>query len=169
MKVDFFSKEYVREPCRTDKKFGIIDLQPARTTTDKTEKWTATVNNRNKKSIQFIPIDHNIPLYNRKGSLSKRCDGMLFFSESWKIICFVELKAEGTGEHENWIKKAVGQLKNTICHFKANHPGLKYDSRVAYVCSLHNYKIPQPISTSRQKFEDQTGYLLNINHSLQFF
>lgn len=167
MSVDFF--KYISEPPRSDAEFGIIDLEPSETTTDKSKSWNATVNNSTGKSIQFIAIDHKIPLYGKSRSkLSKRCDGMLYYPESNEIMCFVELKG-GNPQHGSWLKDAIVQLQVTIKHFRENHPDLLYAVNIAYAANENlEPEMPLPISTSKNRFEYQTGFFLEICNVLQF-
>ena len=59
--MDFFDPKYVTEPPRNEALFGLVDDGfLARSTTKDETNWVAVVKNRKGKSVQFVPVDHNI-------------------------------------------------------------------------------------------------------------
>ena len=62
--MDFFDTKYVTEPPRNDALFGLVDDGSlARSTTNNESSWVAVVKNGQGKSVQFVPVDHNIQVF----------------------------------------------------------------------------------------------------------
>ena len=147
--IDFFDSKYLTEPARADSQFGICDNgRLAYTTTQgDTAKWIAVVSNEDQRTLQFVPVDHNIVVYNAKGEEMSQCDGMLY-AEGNLWLVFVELKDKTRLRY-----KPYEQLESTIQLFLANHDYKLFSKRFAYAV---NRKHPQ-FAHSR-KDEMQTFY-----------
>ncbi len=135
--------------------FGICDNKtekekPAFLLYDNKEAWNAVVVSENKTDFNFIAVDNNIPYSDKKGNEKKRCDAMLWTSNS---VVFIELKDQA----RDWLDKAIEQLKSTIEYFD-NVDGLnKFKFKKAYVCNkarpFFNYQFKDRI----QQFYNETG------------
>lgn len=128
--MDFFNSQYITESTRNDIRFGLIDNGLlARSTTKDEDRWLAEINNSQGKEIQFIPVDHNIKIFDGQNERSM-CDGMLYDHEkTW--IAFVEMKEQIS----EWMRDARKQLESTINSFKENHDINLFKFRFAYAAN----------------------------------
>lgn len=133
--VNFLKVEHRIEPSRNDVKCGIVDgddANPAYTTIEDVTKWNATIDNPDACEFQFVPVDNNIIIYKANGKdKDSTCDGMLLV-DAKRMIAFIELKDVEKGGFSD----AIGQLKNTIQHFLANHQYDIFRNRRAYAANI---------------------------------
>ena len=148
--IDFFDSKYLTESARTDSQFGICDNGRLAYTTPQGDpaKWIAVVSNEDQRTLQFVPVDHNIVVYNAKGEEISQCDGMLY-AEGNLWLAFVVLKEVRTG----WKKKPYEQLESTIQLFLANHNYRLFSKRFAYAVNRKH-----PHFAHSKKDEMQTFY-----------
>ncbi len=162
MSVDFFSAT-CKEPAQTSDLFGICDDQDgtiAYTDIQDTDKWIATVKNKNQVEVTFIAIDHCIAILNREtNDMESTCDGMLTFENH---IFLVELKKQRKG---GWLSEAKGQLENTI-NLLSEHQspvldGIRY--KKAFVCNRKHLNLKTIDNELAKKFFKETnGFRLDI-------
>lgn len=127
--IDFFDSKYFTEPILTVSQFGICDNERLAYTTTQGDsaKWVAVVSNKEQKTLQFVPVDHNVVVYNSRGEEISQCDGMLYTADNmW--LAFIELKEVRTG----WKKKPYEQLESTIQLFLTHHDYKFFRKRFAY-------------------------------------
>lgn len=160
-KLDFFAKQYVTEPPRTETSFGIIDDGSLSRTTIEGDsaQWDAIVTNVRQLTVHFVPVDHNIEVRRPNGDLESLCDAMLW-RDGW--VCFVEIK----DRHESWISEAVEQLKSTIAVFKASHDWNGYGKREAYACNRRHGRFKASKMQEMNDFRRETGFRLNIVNTI---
>lgn len=143
------------EKVKTVQEFGICDNKtekekPAFIVYENKEDWNAVVVSENSPDFGFIAVDNNIPYKDKTGNEKKRCDAMIWTSNS---VVFIELK----NQTRDWLDKAIEQLKSTIEHFD-NVDGLdKFKFKKAYACNkarpFFNYQFKDRI----QQFYNDTG------------
>lgn len=160
MKVNFFAQEHRKEPLKQDPLLGICDPEgelPAYTTTEHgADKWCATIQNNEKKRLQFIAVDKNIDIRKPDGKQESRCDGMIFVADT-KELSFIELKDYHIG---GYIGSAEEQLLKTLEYFLANHHYEDFKNRRAFAC---NPRHPYFAFSARQRiteFYKQTHFRL---------
>lgn len=149
-KVNFLKQEYRIEQSRKDKKCGIIDGKdelPAYTTIDTTLKWNAIIDNANSKEFVFVPIDHNICVYRKDGTLDSTCDGMVLVHEL-KLLAFIELKDVRIGG----MAEAIGQLRHTIELFEQNYRYDIFKIRRAYAANIAHPQFHYNMKDEIEKF-----------------
>ena len=134
--INFFDSKYLTEPARTDSEFGICDNGRLAFTTKQGDpvKWIALVSNEKQNTLQFVPVDHNIVVYNIKGEEISQCDGMLY-AEGNLWLAFVELKDKTRLRH-----KPYEQLESTIQLFLANHDYKLFRKRFVYAVNRNSLK-----------------------------
>jgi hypothetical protein len=164
MNINFFDANC---QSQTNKyKFGLCDDpngDPAYIDTDDCSKWIAIVENNQEIEVIFTAIDNCIEILRSDGKMDSRCDGMLTYNS--KII-FVELK-ERKSKNSNWVGKGEEQLKNTISVFINNHDLAIYKSKKAYIA---NNKKPNFQSSQKERmnrFNDETGFRLIIQNTIE--
>lgn len=150
--INFFDRKNLTELSRTEQLFGICDNGSLAFTTSEGDvnTWVAVVHNSKGTELQFVPVDHNIIVLNKKGEELSQCDGMLYATDkTW--LAFVELKEV----RKNWKKKTYEQLESTIQIFLKNHDYWSFRKRFAYAV---NRKHPHFVRS--YKDEMQTFYNL---------
>lgn len=144
--IDFFHFKWVTEPSLSEERFGIIDDgELSYTKRDGSEdEWDALVLNLQEKEVQFVPIDHNILVY-ESGNERSMCDGLLYTLEH-DYVSFIEIK----NRRENWIEEAIGQLESTIQVFVASHSDIAKGNRYAFAC---NPQRPHFVSSRKERMQ----------------
>ena len=147
----------------TDEKvFGICDdptlRNPAYLDFVDDTKWIAWVDNDAQKSVTFTAIDHCI---NVQPTNAERCDGMLHYEAT---LIFVELKERIGGR---WLGKAKDQLQSTIDIYKANEDVNIYDRHYGYVANRQRPYFNAASPALAEQFEDETGFVLIIDHFIK--
>ena len=166
MPVDFFII-----PCQNtlnDKLFGLCDDSPPANTPAYTSlinksKWIAKVKNDREFDVLFIAIDNCLNIKKPNGHIDSSCDAMMIYNN--KII-FVELK-ECDDNKNAWIRKADAQLRNTIQHFKSNHPIAIYSDKKAYISNNKHPNFRSTQAIRMEKFKDDTGVQLRIENTIE--
>lgn len=160
MMTDFFSDESLTEDCISHQVFGIIDKNPAASTTEIDIGWIATVNNPKEQKIQFTGIDHN-KYFSDLFQSGKRCDGMLYYKdEPKKSVIFIELK---TGLNTvKWVYKAKLQLLNTVKKFNECHNYSDFEQRQAFASNAMDYATSVPRLNDIEEFFE-LGFEFNVN------
>ncbi len=156
--INFFDKAYLTEPARTDVEFGVCDpgdSKPAFTTIDP-QLYQARIENPLAKTIQFVPVDHNLDIRRTNGDLESTCDGMLY--ESPAYIAFIELKDKESG----WASEAVEQLGNTIGIFSLNHNIAGFRRRFAYAANCKHPYFHRSFKEVMQRFTAETKFVLRF-------
>lgn len=160
---------FVDPKCITDTNeriFGICDdpppsKAPAYLDFADGEKWIVWVENDEQKNVAFTAIDHCVEIRRLDGSLESSCDGMLQYDNA---IVFVELKDRDGGR---WLGKARDQLQITIDTYKA-HVGLGDFSRYyAFIANKQRPYFNAANPALKEKFEDETGFLLIVDHVIK--
>jgi hypothetical protein len=155
--INFFDRSYQTEEVHSDELFGICDDgKLAFIDTSDEGHWNARVENKDKQPVNFVPVDHNIIVYDYDYNEVSMCDAMLYIPQHW--LAFVELKTSP----KRWISEAVSQLQSTISIFKRYHDSTMFTRRQAYAS---NRCRPQYHSSQRElldKFRRETGFRLNI-------
>ena len=121
--------------------------------------WIAAVTNDPPQEIAFRAIDKCLILNKPDGTLDNRCDAMLTYSDN---VIFVELKHR---TFRGWLDDGELQLRSTIKHFKQNHNSAAYALRNAYV-SNSAIRYPEFELERKEKFEDETGFMLKIDTNI---
>ena len=163
--IDFFDSKYLTEPAQANRLFGVCDNGSLAYTITSGEptKWIAVVTNDRQKTMQFVPIDHNIVVHNKKGEEISQCDGMLYDKDySW--IAFVELKEVRKLKK----KKPYEQLESTVKLFLANHDYKLFGNRYAYVANRKQrspfaYSYKDEMQTFRNRYRFRLLYQRDIN------
>jgi len=166
MSIDFSLAKCQDSSSR--KLFGICD-DPAPATTraylDELDgaKWIAVVQNECTYDVLFTAIDHCIEVPPRPdGRTSKRCDGMLTYSNT---VIFVELK-ERAQLGTDWIRDAEKQLKDTIAQFETTELAENFKEKKAYASNSEHPKSKQSYLVRVEKFFENTGYVLRIENRI---
>lgn len=162
-KINFFDITFQKETARTDCEFGIYDPgnnQPAFTTTD-VNLYQAVVHNPLCHSLLFVAVDHNMDLQRPNGDLESTCDGMMF--DDHQYLSFVELKDKGG----KWANEAVGQLKNTIRLFTANHRLEDFQRRYAYAVNVQHPVFNRSFKQIMQQFKTETKFVLRMGRIIK--
>ena len=157
MEVDFFDPQYVKEPPRTDPEFGICDKDGISfTLTDgDPDKWVAVVHNETQAECQYVPVDHNIVVRNKRGEERSMCDGMLYKTDlSW--LSFIELKEVRKG----WKSKPLEQLESTVQVFLASHDPNSFGHRFAYAVNRRHPRFAYSRKEEMQTFRNKYGFSL---------
>jgi len=160
--VDFFDEKYRMEEARNDELFGLNDGNPcAYTTTDGVkEDWNAIVENPDKCTLQFTPVDKNIIILRANGDKNKSCDGMLYIKK--KLLCFVELKDAGYG---GWLDVVIGQLKSTLVEYGNYNDRVPFKKKICWAANKqHGFSVS--FMKRMQEFRNQTGFLLKVGKTL---
>lgn len=158
--INYFHSSYRREEPRTDSKFGIGDNGKLAFTTLVEGETIVEVLNKEGRSVQFTPIDHNV-IVMENGNERSQCDGMLHIPATKELI-FVEMKTSEKG----WITEAIKQLESTINHFAANHVVEDFKKRSAYAA---NSRHPYFQSSKKEEcavFRARTKFRLNITNRI---
>lgn len=165
--IDFFDSKYIPacEKTRKERKFGICDSSMgAYTSLD--GNYDCLVINKHQKDIQFIPIDHNIPFFDKNGKQLSSCDGMLYNADyRYEFIVFIELKS-GTNKR-NWRSDAINQLLSTVRVFICNHDPNKFNKKKCYASNAVHQIIGKVYQNELNDFAEQTaGFILKINYEV---
>ena len=154
--INFFDSKYLTEPARTDSEFGICDNGRLAFTTKQGDpvKWIALVSNEKQNTLQFVPVDHNIVVYNIKGEEISQCDGMLY-AEGNLWLAFVELKDKTRLRH-----KPYEQLESTIQLFLANHDYKLFRKRFVYAVNRKHPQFAHSRKDEMQTFHDKYKFRL---------
>jgi hypothetical protein len=113
--------------------------------------------------VLFTAIDHCIEVPLRPdGRTSKRCDGMLTYSNT---VIFVELK-ERAQLGTDWIRDAEKQLKNTIAQFETTELPENFTEKKAYASNSEHPESKQSYLVRVEKFFKDTGYVLRIENRI---
>lgn len=156
MSINFFTEKCQKHINAT--RFGICDnknnTKAYITTTDET-KWIATVENQQTVEVTFTAIDHCIEISKADGSMERRCDGMLTYTNN---IVFVELKNQKT----NWISDAIEQLKSTIDCFTEYHDINLFQRKRAFACNKRHPSFQFSHKETMKAFFDTYKVRLNI-------
>ena len=159
MQVNFFEATHAQTTNATN--FGICDDQdrtPAYIDKTNTDKWVADVRNIYKKVITFHPIDNSVDTLRPDGTMDNRCDGMMEYDN--KLI-FIELKDR---DCQGWVRDGLTQLKSSIGHFeKAHHAMLSSLTIKAQLCNKQRPRAVIACNIDRERFRDETGYIVEIN------
>ena len=158
---DFFDPKYRTELSRSDRQFGIGDDGRMAFTTGTESETVTFVNNPAEITLQFVPVDHNIPIRNERGEDVSLCDAMIYtlLPMGQRDIYFVELKDRS----KNWISEAVEQLKSTIKYFSHQYPNDLFRFRVATASNKKKPFFDYSHKDMCVEFRNETGYRLNIN------
>ena len=158
---DFFDPKYQTEASRTDTEFGIGDDGRMSFTTIEEKDTITVVKNPAGISLQFVPVDHNIPIKNESGGEASLCDAMIYtpFAIERKDIYFIELKDRS----KNWISEALDQLKSTIHYFSQQYPNELFRFRTATASNKQRPFFDYSHKDKCAQFKSDTGYRLNIN------
>ena len=159
--MDFFDPKYLTESPHNEAMFGLVDDGLlARSTTSNESSWVAVVKNRQWKSVQFVPVDHNIQIF-EDGNERSMCDGMLYdMDKSW--LAFVEMK-EQIGE---WMRAARLQLESTIAIFKKSHNAEEFRYRFAYAANRKHPHFQFSQKQVMQEFYNQYKFRLLFQNNI---
>ena len=159
--MDFFDPKYLTESPHNEAMFGLVDDGLlARSTTSNESSWVAVVKNRQWKSVQFVPVDHNIQIF-EDGNERSMCDGMLYdMDKSW--LAFVEMK-EQIGE---WMRAARLQLESTIAIFKKSHNAEEFRYRFAYAANRKHPHFQFSQKQVMQEFYNQNKFRLLFQNNI---
>lgn len=161
-RLNFFDTAYQLEEDRTELVFGIVDPgngQPARTT-DNPDLYQAIVRNPQRRTLRFVPIDHNMDIRRPNGDPESTCDGMMHSGNDY--LAFIELKDKEQG----WASEAEGQLRTTISLFKANHDDSRIRQRCAYAVNVRHPFFHPSFKQVMQQFKSQTGFILRFGREI---
>lgn len=166
--IDFFDPMYIspQEKTRKQQQFGICD-SPTGAYTSLDDSYDCLVINKYQKEIQFTPIDHNIPFFDKNGKQLPSCDGMLYNkNDKYECIIFIELKS-GLNLR-NWRGAAKKQLLSTVKVFINNHDPDKFNKKRCYASNAVNEIIRNIHQNELQDFAGQThGFILKINYEVE--
>jgi hypothetical protein len=139
------------DPRNDEKSYLVFDVE---------ETWTLSVLNKNKKSIQFYPIDGCVKILKENtNDKESTCDGMLLYDNQLILI-------ELTEDYYKSVQDCIDQIKSTILLFIKLHPNLNLSKRFAVVSNLA--KPNSTISFERcEEFREDTGFGLSIKTILK--
>jgi hypothetical protein len=162
---EFFLEEYIQQSCK--KRFGVCDTPPppsekAYIDEDNGKDWIAVVENHDKKSISFVPIDNCIELRRPDNTMDNRCDGLLYYDTT---IIFVELK-NATSKGNDWIVHADKQLRATIGHFEISSHDKSIERKRAYIANSAKPRFRSSQAERMERFLSDTGYVLRIENRI---
>lgn len=127
--IDFFSYVYAK---LNDDLFFIKDdhgQTPVKLIySDSADKDCVKVVNDLRENVEFIPVDHNIPLKRIDDSDDEICDVLLVTGNR---LSFIEIKDVRDG----WRPKAKSQVESTIKHFDVHHSNDRR-KRQAFLCNV---------------------------------
>jgi hypothetical protein len=158
MKIDLFSTTCFEH--RTDS-FGIDDTTPEKPAkTGAFIDGIAKVENNNKWSIYFVPIDKNIDCLKPDGNQDSRCDALLIVirPQSKYDFYFVELK----NVKKDWITDGTKQLKFTILNFKENYNLSCISKKNAFLANKSHPNYHYKNTALMEQFKNETGFRLSI-------
>jgi hypothetical protein len=163
MPIDFFNADCHSHSNKV--KFGLFDPPdnekiPACIKENDPNTWHGTINNPNEIDVNLYAIDHCIPIDRTDGSKSKRCDGMLHYGNR---IVLVELKDSNTGR---WPTKAREQLTETFQAFTDSYNIADFAITEAYICNKQRPVTNSNHGSNIERFKDDTGLLLKIQHEI---
>jgi hypothetical protein len=164
MAIDFSIPACVTET--NEAVFGICDdsppsIDPAYLSFQNAEEWIAWVDNDQNKTVTFTAIDHCVEILRPNTEKESSCDGMLSYD---KTIKFVELKDRN---YSGWLGKAIDQLQITIKIYKADVGMAAFDKYFAFVANKQRPFFKGANSSLSQRFEDETGFILRVEHVIK--
>lgn len=167
--LDVFAEDLCTEPPRTQSIFGINDGEPDAPspelrrayTTSEGNDWNAIVDNAVGKTLQFIPLDHNVTL--GEILLDGLSDGLLYTTEDSSYIAFIELKSKG----KRWIQEGIEQLEKTITRYQNGSNPKQFAHRCAYLCNNRHPHFHYSHKQEMQRFRDKTSFRLHIAQKIQ--
>ncbi|HEV3412222.1 MAG TPA: hypothetical protein VG101_07080 [Puia sp.] len=124
-------------------------------------KWFAWVDNDKEKNVTFTAIDHCIEIKRPNGETESSCDCMLQYDTT---LIFVELKDRDSGR---WLGKARDQLQITIDKYKSNVGLNGYTRFYSYVANRQRPYFNAASPALAEQFEDDTGFVLVIDHFIK--
>ncbi len=157
MSINFFDRGCQESPI-TASSFGICDAQDgSKAYTDILDAttWVAKVENPEAKAIIFTAIDGCIEILREDGSIERRCDAMLIYTDN---IVFVELKEV----NKQWINDAIEQLEITIQNFRANHDLNLFKHKRAFACNKKHPSFHVIEPETKRRFFDTYRVRLNV-------
>jgi len=161
MFINFFAAACQNHTTAT--RFGLCDDEnntPAYIDTSDQLKWIAIVENQKIVKVTFTAIDNCIAILKADGSMERRCDGMLTYTDN---IVFVELK----NQRRNWISDAVEQLKITIeCFTKHHNLGL-FTHKKAFACNKKRPNFCHSHKETMRRFFNTYKIRLNIQAEIK--
>lgn len=159
--IDIFDPELLVEEPRSEVLFGINDgdsnattkeLRRAYTTiTVGADSWNAIVHNASRRSLQFVPVDHNV-------EMDALCDGILYECVANAQLVFIELN-EG---RKDWIQQGVEQLRRTINASKGSIRSIGFARCEAYLCNSRHPHFAYSHKEVMQRFRNETSVRLYI-------
>lgn len=159
--MNFFSPSHTHEQPRTEVTFGLIDDGVmTKSTILASDKWMATVNNPQQRSVVVTPIDHNIIVTDNNGNEISQCDAMIN-SENY-FLSFVELKVRD----KQWIEKAISQLESTVEIFHRHHDYHDFRHRRAYACNPRRPHFSSSHKELAQRFYSRHHFRLHIEATI---
>lgn len=146
--------------------FGICDdappsVDPAYLSFENAEEWIAWVDNYHKKDVTFTAIDHCLEILRPNGDQESSCDGVLSYD---RTIKFIELKDRDSGR---WLGKAIDQLEMTIKIYKTDAGLAAVDKYFAYVSNKQRPYFKAASTSLSAQFEDETGFVLMVEHVIK--
>lgn len=156
MKIDLFSTTCFEHKTNS---FGIEDNQPA--VAVEFEEGTAKVDNADRLSIYFVPIDKNFFCYKANGKDEESlCDALLICVRppGKYDFYFVELKSI----QKSNASKGLEQLKSTIGIFKTDYPALLscISKKTAFYSNKKQPSFQYSHSEECERFRHETGFRL---------
>lgn len=159
------------EPIIYNVLFGIcdgIDGQKAFSQTDNEHTWVVKVLNPTGRAVTFVAIDNCIEIRREDGSMSRRCDSLLFYEDN---LVFVELK----NQRQRWIEDAIEQLEETIKHFIGNQVNYgdgfidiaQYRHKRAYASNKRHPHFQVIDTDTKQRFFNQYRFRVNIQADIK--
>lgn len=161
MSINFFTATCQSHTAAA--RFGLSDDEnntPAYIDTADEEKWGAIVENQEIVKVTFTAIDNCIAILRTDGSMERRCDGMLTYTDN---IVFVELK----NQRKNWIPDAVEQLGSTIKCFTKHHDLKSFQHKRAFACNKKHPNFHISHKEKMKKFYNTYKIRLNIQAEIK--
>ena len=162
--IDIFDPELLVEEPRSEDLFGVNDgdsnapakeLRRAYTTTVGDDSWNAIVHNASRKTLQFVPVDHNV-------EMDALCDGILYEHLANAQLVFIELK----GGRKDWIQQGIEQLKRTINASMASIKSIGFTRCEAYLCNNRHPHFAYSHIEVMQRFRNETSVRLYIQQAI---
>ena len=161
MSIDFFEARCQSNTMAT--LFGVCDNQagsPAFIDMLDQNIWIAKVINDSGTEITLTAIDNCINILRADGSMDRRCDAMLTYTDN---IVFVELK----DQNKAWITDAVEQIETTIINFINNHDITVFRHKRAFTANKQHPQFYFGNPERRQRFFTEYKVRLNIEATIK--
>ncbi|MDR2086811.1 MAG: hypothetical protein LBP72_06510 [Dysgonamonadaceae bacterium] len=125
------------------------------------DEGVAKIENKNNRSIYFVPVDKNIICYKPNSKdIESQCDALLICLRPQAIydLYFVELK----NVRKDWITDGIEQLKTSISNLTSVYSVACISKKMAFLANGKHPYYHFSLKEKMEKFRNETGFRLNI-------